>query len=128
MTNIDCTVVKVTRERLPDPLVTGPQVCNDWIRRREDWEDYAIVQEVDTKPHQVQCALFRMALGTDGKKLLRNQPIPKKPSGESMDATKVPTLMEMLRRAVMGEVNETYELYVCFRHVPKKKANTLTTS
>ena len=69
MPNTDGTVVKVTGVRLPDPLVTGPQVRNDWIRWKEDWEDYAVVQELDTKPHQVHCSLLRMALGTDGNEV-----------------------------------------------------------
>ena len=49
MPNADGTVVKVTGVRLPDPLVTGPQVRNAWVRWREDWEDYAVVQELEHK-------------------------------------------------------------------------------
>ncbi len=116
----DDTHVKVTGVRLPAPLLTGPQARNDWIRWKEDWQDYAIVQDLHSKPDAVQCSLFRMALGTDGKKLLRSQPMPKKPDGTPMDPNKLATLLETMKIAIVGEVNVTYELYVFQTRVQQK--------
>ena len=72
----DGAVARVTGVRPPAPLVTGAHARADWIRWKEDWDDYAVVQSVAIKPDDMQCSLFRIALGADGKKLLRNQPLP----------------------------------------------------
>ena len=71
-----------------------------------------MVQDMSHKPEEVQCSLFRIALGADGKKLLRNQPVPTRSDGTPMDRGKLTTLMQMMKTAIMGEVNDTYEWYV----------------
>jgi len=98
----------------PSPLMTGPQARTDWIQWKEDWEDYALVQDIASKADDVQCALFRIALGTEGKQLLRNQPVPAR-RGLPMDTGKLDTLIQMMQTAiacVWGGVNDTYEWYV----------------
>ena len=57
--------------------------------------------------------------------LLRNQPTPIDPTtNAAMDINKVSTLMKMLKIAVVGEVNETYETYV-FRTRVQKETETI---
>lgn len=104
----------------PAPLVVGPKARDDYIRFRDDWNDYAIIQSVATKTDDVQVALFRTALGTDGKALLRNQPVPlDTATNQPMDKNKVSTLVKMLEIAVIGEVNETYETFIFRSRVQK---------
>ena len=52
----------------PAPLVLGSHAREDWIRWKEDWLDYAVIQDVASKPSNIQLALFHTALGTEGKK------------------------------------------------------------
>ena len=68
----DAVAPRVTGVRPPAPLQTGAQARADWTGWKEDWDDYAIVQDVTNKPDSMQCSLFRIALGADGKKLLLN--------------------------------------------------------
>ena len=70
------------------------------------------MQSVADKSADIQTSLFRIALGADGKKLLRNQPVPTKSDGTAMDTNKINTLILMMENAVIGEVNDTYERYV----------------
>ncbi len=114
---------RVSGVRPPAPLETGAQSRNDWIRWKEDWDDYAVVQDIASKPDVMQCSLFRIALGADGKKLLRNQPVPMDPAkddGTALPTTKMTTLMIMMVKAVVGEVNNTYERYVFRCRVQQK--------
>ena len=60
----------------------------------------------------MQCSLFRIALGADNKRLLRNQPVQTTPDEAWMDPEKLDTLILMVKPAVLGEVNGTYERYV----------------
>ena len=109
----DTVTPRVTGVRPPAPLQTGAHACADWTRWKEDWDDYAIVQDVTNKPDNMQCSLFRIALGADGKKLLRNQPVPTTPDGARMDPEKLDTLILMVKTAVLGEVNDTCIRAVC---------------
>ena len=119
----DTVTPRVTGVRPPAPLQTGAHARADWTRWKEDWDDYAIVQDVTNKPDNMQCSLFRIALGADGKKLLRNQPVPTTPDGARMDPEKLDTLILMVKTAVLGEVNDTYERYV-FRTRTQQKGET----
>ncbi len=110
--------------KLPTPLLVGPKARDDFSRFKEDWDDYVIIQGVTSKPDDVQVALFHTALSADGKMLLRNQPTPIDPTtNQAMDINKVSTLMKMLKIAVVGEVNETYETYVFRTRVQKETEN-----
>ena len=61
----------------PPPLKLGAGVRDDWKRGKEDWDNYSIIQDLPSKPADVQLALFRVALGPDARKLLQNQPVPR---------------------------------------------------
>ena len=57
-------------------------------------------------------ALFRVALGPEGKKLLGSQPAPNKPDGTGpIDKTEVATLLHKMDKAVIGKVNDSYGNY-----------------
>lgn len=103
----------------PSALVLGSEARADWIRWKEDWNDYSIIQDIPSKPAEMQLALFRMALGPDGKKILRHQPTPvttdRTGQETPMDSNKVETLIKMMEIAVNGEINDTFERYR-FRH------------
>lgn len=106
-------VPRVATVGLPTPLVLGPKAKDDWKRWELDWKDYATINSLDARPDDMQVALFRTALGAEGKALLRNQPVPTDPDTNApMDATKLKTLIAMMKNAVIGEVNETYETYI----------------
>lgn len=64
------------RGEAPSPLLVGANARKDWIRWKEDWTDYATVQDLASKSDAIQTSLFRISVGADGKKLLRNQPVP----------------------------------------------------
>jgi len=44
----------------PQPLQLGPGAREDWIRWKEDWKDYSVVQALPDKPDETQVALFRI--------------------------------------------------------------------
>ena len=62
----------------------------------------------------MQVALFRIALGPDTRRLLCNEDVPTQKDAEgntvSMGDQKVKTLQLMMKNAVMGETNDTYEV------------------
>ena len=116
----DTVAPRVTGVRPLAPLQMGAQARADWTRWKEDWDDYAIVQDVTNKPDNMQCSLFRIALGADGRKLLRNQPVPTTPDGARMDPEKLDMLILMVKTAVLGEVNDTYEWYVFRTHTQQR--------
>ncbi len=64
------SVQHVSGVKPPAPLQLGKEARQDWIRWQEDWADYAVIHNVSAKPADVQLALFRTALGQEGKKLL----------------------------------------------------------
>ena len=111
----------------PAPLQVGPEIKADWIRWKEDWSDYAQVQELNAKPYPTQVALFRIALGTEGKRLLRNQPVSQSRNGDgdlvNDNLERTGTLMKMMDSAVNGEINDTYERFV-FTHRTQKRGET----
>ena len=96
----------------PAPSALGSKARDDWIRWKEDWRDYSIIQDIPSKAAEIQLAFFRVALGPEGKKILRNQPVPLQHDGTTMDLNKVATLLAVMQAAVVGEVNDTYERYV----------------
>ena len=117
---IDSTMAHVPGVKPPQPLQLGSGVREDWVRWKEDWQDYSVVQKLSEKPDEAQVALFRIALGSEAKKLLRNQPVPNQPGKKTpMDTTKVTTLLQMMETAVMGETNDTYELHMFFQRSQK---------
>jgi len=107
--------------KLPAPLQVDSGVRDDWVRWKEDWTDYSIVQNLAAKPDETQVALFRIALGQDARKLLRNQPVPTVTDSKGKTTTlsdkKVTTLLKMMETAVLGETNDTYELHVFFHRM-----------
>ena len=121
----DTVTPRVTGVRPPAPLQTGAHARADWTRWKEDWDDYMPLSKMLPTNHadNMQCSLFRIALGADGKKLLRNQPVPTTPGGARMDPEKLDTLILMVKTAVLGEVSDTYERYV-FRTRTQQKGET----
>ena len=108
----------------PAHLQVGPEIKTDWIRWKEDWGDYVLVQEVGAKPNATQVALFRIiALGPEAKRLLRNQPVPKSRDADGSpvedDVDKTQTLLKMMDSAVNGEMNDTYERFVFTQRMQK---------
>ena len=107
----------------PQPLQLGAAVWEDWTRWKEDWHDYSVVQHLSEKPDETQVALFRIALGPEAKKLLRNQPAPtttdSKGRTTTLDMNKVSTLLQMMEKAILGETNDTYELHMFFQRKQK---------
>ena len=107
----------------PQPLQLGAAVREDWTRGKEGWHDYSVVQHLSEKPDEAQVALFRIALGSEAKKLLRNQPAPtttdSKGRATSLDTNKVSTLLQMMEKAILGETNDTYELCMFFQRKQK---------
>ena len=95
----------------------------DWTRWKEDWHDCSVVQHLSEKPDETQVALFRIALGPEANKLLRNQPAPtttdSKGRTKSLDTNKVSTLLQMMEKAILGETNDTYELHMFFQRKQK---------
>lgn len=121
------THVHVPGVKPPSPLKCGANARADWVRFLEDWQDYSIVQDIANKPDNVQISLFRISLGDEGKKLLRNQPVPMKADGSApMDENKLDTLTKMMEIAVVGEVNDTYERYI-FRCRTQREGETIET-
>ena len=82
------------------------------------------MQELAAKPNATQVALFRIALGTEAKRLLRNQPTPKVKDDDGnlveLDHEKVDTLIEMVGAAVNDEVKDTYERFVLAHQMQKE--------
>ena len=78
------------------------------------------MQELAAKPNATQVALFRIVPGSEVKRLLRNQPVPKYKDAdgslveEGLDRTQ--TLLKVMDAAVNGEINDTYEIFV-FTHI-----------
>lgn len=46
----------------PAPLKLGASARDDWNRWKEEWEDYSVIQDLPSKPADVQLAVFRVAL------------------------------------------------------------------
>ena len=107
----------------PAYLQVGPETKTDWIHWKEDWRDYALVQEVGAKPNATQVASFRIALGPEAKQLLRNQPVPKSRDADGNlvedDVDKIQTLLKMMDSTVNEEINDMYERFV-FTHRMQK--------
>ena len=97
----------------------------DWRRLKEDWTDYVTVQDLTSRSDPVRTSLFRLALGTEGEKLLRAQLTP-----EGQNPEKVATLLNMMEITNEGQFNDTYERYV-FRYrfqKPDERFNTFLTA
>ena len=94
------------------PLV-GQQPREDCLRWKEEWQNYALITDLTTKSKKVQLALCRVALGSEARKFVMNQPVPQKGDGSGpMDVTGLSTLLKMVEIAVNGEINPTFEYYV----------------
>ena len=79
-------MTRITRVRPPAPLMTGAKSHVDWVRWKEDWDDYPVVQDIARRPDNYQCSLFHIALGTEGKKMLCNHPVPKHLNGRAHES------------------------------------------
>ncbi len=126
-TPVQAARTQISGVKPPSPLLLGSEARQDWVRWQEDWSDYSIIQDIPAKPVAMQLALLRMALGPEGRKLLRHQPTPmfRDEHGDEklMDENHLETIIKMMEIAVNGEVNDTFERYV-FRHRLQKEGET----
>ena len=66
------------------------------------------MQDLPSKPASVQLALFRVALGPDARKLLRNQPVARNQDGTERDKA----LVKMMEMAVIDEVKRFLRVFI----------------
>ena len=111
----DRAVRPIPGVKLPAALQVGANSRKDWVRWKEEWDDYVTIQAVESKPREIQLALFLTALGAEARKLLCNQPALMKEDGTgqvNMEEAQMKTLVTMMQTALTGEVNDSYEYHV----------------
>ena len=96
----------------PPHLAMDSKIREEWRRWRRQWDDYCIVQGVQSRPLAFQASLFRISIGPDAVKVLDTQPTPLAPDGTERDRDHVNTLISMMDTYVLGQVNPTYERHL----------------
>ena len=94
--------------------MTGAKSRVDWVRWKEDWDDYAVVQDISLPGGLTTISVLCIALPwvPKGRRCYAAGLYPKHTNGRLMNPEKLETLMLMMKTTVMGELNDTYEGYV----------------
>ena len=69
----------------PPHLAMDSKIREEWRRWRRQWDDYCIVQGVQSRPPAFQASLFRISIGPDAVKVLDTQPTPLAPDGSERE-------------------------------------------
>ena len=97
--------VQLTGIMPPKPLrMVGDNLAEVWRLWRQQWENYAIVAQLDDRPEKFRVAMFLLAVGPEGLKAYNTMTF----EGE-------PTLQNIIlnfEQLAVGTLNETYERYM----------------
>jgi len=103
----------------PSALEIDTKTVRDaWRRWKQQWNDYCIVQAIAERPSEFQVSLFRIAIGPDAVNVLEAQPTPTDGDTE-LARDNVDTLIKMMDKFVLGQVNPTFERHLLRQRVQK---------
>ena len=103
----------------PSPLdVDNKTIRDTWRRWKQQWKDYCIVQDIAEHPLEFQVSLFRIAIGPDAVNVLEAQPTPTEGDNE-LSWNQVDTLIKMMDKFVLGQVNPMFERHLLRQHIQK---------
>ena len=103
----------------PSPLdVDNKTIRDTWRRWKQQCKDYCIVQDIAERPPEFQVSLFRIAIGPDAVNVLEAQPTPTEGDNE-LSRNQVDTLIKMMDKFVLGQVNPTFERHLLRQRIQK---------
>ena len=86
--------------------LTGKNKATNWKVYKQQWENYAIVSQLDKQPEEYCVALFLYSIGTEAVKTYNSFDMTEE------NRRKLSEIMIEFDKYAIGETNETYERYM----------------
>ena len=86
--------------------LTGKNKATNWKVYKQQWENYAIVSQLDKQPEEYCVALFLYSIGTEAVKTYNSFDMTEE------NRRKLSEIMIEFDKYAIGETNETYERYI----------------
>ena len=97
--------VQLTGISPPKPLrMVGDNLAEIWRLWKQQWENYAIVAQLDERPEKFRVAMFLHAVGPEGLKAYNTMTFEGEPTLQS--------ILSNFKQLAIGTLNETYERYI----------------
>ncbi|CAB4002703.1 Hypothetical predicted protein, partial [Paramuricea clavata] len=97
--------VQLTGISPPKPLrMVGDNLAEIWRLWKQQWENYAIVAQLDERPEKFRVAMFLHAVGPEGLKAYNTMTFEDEPTLQS--------ILSNFEQLAIGTLNETYERYI----------------
>ena len=97
----------ITSVNAPPSLDLSTNVATNWTLWKGQWENYAIVVQLEGKPDALQKAIFLNTIGPDAFRIYKTLEDPIR-----ADPNKLDTVLQMFDDYVTQYTNVTYERYV----------------
>ena len=86
--------------------LTDKHKATNWKAYKQQWENYAIVSQLEKQTEEYRVALFLYSIGTEAVKIYNSFDMTEE------NRRKLSEIMKEFDRYAVGETNETYERYV----------------
>jgi len=97
----------VTSVNTPSPLDLSTDVATSWKLWKEQWENYEVVVQLNTKPPAVQKAIFLNTIGPEAFRIYKSLEVP-----EGQNAELLATVLKMFDTYAGQYTNVIYERYI----------------
>ena len=87
-------------------VLSAKERAVNWKVYKQQWDNYAIVAQLDKQPEDYRVALFLYSIGSDAVKIYNSFDL------SDENRRKLSEIMKEFDKYAIGETNETYERYM----------------